>query len=706
MGFVNLKKIMVLSGIASVFAAGANAGQISKICSAKSITIASYTGSSTGVKAGTCYAVAYAQERTAAADKTLVGEVYTRGEPFYLTSDLSYSDFKSLEKCLNACSNSVSASAVASIQKKHAEAVAKATADKAEKKKKEEEKVAAAKAKKDQEADNGGGKPADGSGNKSAATGDTGSGDPLKDAIAAQYAKNGSNVIKDKDGNEVLSYTTSDGQARLRYLSGPNKGQVLNDSLEHIGEKPKDNYTTTGYSGSSRSEWTAAMKANGGTGTVTYADGTKVDYKNGRPAVSYDKDGKPIHRNSTNKGTVMKDDECSKSQDIDPSYTCNATYGIAKATDVGNTILTGAGRMVVTQMGAAAAQSAMKDGSIASSQDAAAKMAKTSFTYETGLTVANLAAAAALSKKTQKHKQNIAKLKPCAESRSTDKYFEDPDCLKEKDYEGAIIEQRDARNTARDATFKAAMVGAQSLAGAIVAKNNQKAAERNARYARDIAAKENAMIFAYNTDQLAQPGPAPTFDPNLMAGTADTNTTSSSSSDNGIDPNAPTGPMLGDGNDLGGGDSSLGAPMAGSFKGGAGATSGGAAGGGGAGAGGGGSTGSGPSGQEESKAAYASEFGTKERYESGGGTGGAKGGAAKGGKDDGGIDLNGLLAQFLPKSEDDLGAKNGILDSVAFGGNRKVAEEEAPSYLDKNADLFQRIHETMSEKNRRGQLGI
>jgi hypothetical protein len=164
--------------------------------------------------------------------------------------------------------------------------------------------------------------------------------------------------------------------------------------------------------------------------------------------------------------------------------------------------------------------------------------------------------------------------------------------------------------------------------------------------------------------------------------------------------------MLGNGNDSGAGNSDVNAPGAGKFQ--AGTAGGGPGGGAGGGApavgGGGGSNGPGP--QEEAKAAYASEFGTKERYENGGaaGPGGAKGGAgAK--KDDPGIDLNGLLAQFLPKGEDEAG-KHSILDSVSFGGNRNVANEEAPSYLDKNADLFQRIHETMSEKNRRGQLGI
>ena len=136
--------------------------------------------------------------------------------------------------------------------------------------------------------------------------------------------------------------------------------------------------------------------------------------------------------------------------------------------------------------------------------------------------------------------------------------------------------------------------------------------------------------------------------------------------------------MLGDGNDLSGGDDSLNAPKAGTFK--EGATAGGPGGGGapGVGASGGGGAGGSPAAQDEAKAAYASEFGTKERYESGGGTGYAPkaGGAAAGKGADGGIDLNGLLAQFMPKADDE-STKHSILDSVAFGGANRSSETPA-----------------------------
>jgi hypothetical protein len=253
-------------------------------------------------------------------------------------------------------------------------------------------------------------------------------------------------------------------------------------------------------------------------------------------------------------------------------------------------------------------------------------------------------------------------------------------------------EQSGAKNLASTAAMKTAIQGVQSLVAARVAKTMANQAKDNAKEARENDALAAQAIFNYDANQLA-PGTTTGYDPNAAAISG---TTSSSTSDTTelTDQDLPTGPMLGTGNDLGGGDDSLSAPVAGKFKGGSGSAGGAASSPGGGAAGGGGGGGGSPAGQEESKAAYASGFETKERYESGGGAPGARGAGGKGGKDDSGIDLNGLLAQFLPKSEEDLGSKNGILDAVGFGGARNIANEEPASLLDKNADLFQRIHDT------------
>jgi hypothetical protein len=87
-------------------------------------------------------------------------------------------------------------------------------------------------------------------------------------------------------------------------------------------------------------------------------------------------------------------------------------------------------------------------------------------------------------------------------------------------------------------------------------------------------------------------------------------------------------------------------------------------------------------------------------YESGGGMVQAGGG---GGGGSSGPDLSGLLAQFLPKDQEKP-QKNGILD---FGSRAPAAQSELPiSLLDKNANLFERIHRTYQEKNQRGLIGI
>lgn len=112
--------------------------------------------------------------------------------------------------------------------------------------------------------------------------------------------------------------------------------------------------------------------------------------------------------------------------------------------------------------------------------------------------------------------------------------------------------------------------------------------------------------------------------------------------------------------------------------------------------------------QGEQKAQYVANFEGRDRYESGGtmvkGGGGAKGASAGGG--DTGLDFNSLLAQFLPKTEGEGdAAQNGILE-YGSGGRGPASAVEAPSYLDKSADIFQRIHQTYQEKQGRGHVGI
>jgi hypothetical protein len=86
-------------------------------------------------------------------------------------------------------------------------------------------------------------------------------------------------------------------------------------------------------------------------------------------------------------------------------------------------------------------------------------------------------------------------------------------------------------------------------------------------------------------------------------------------------------------------------------------------------------------------------------YGGGGGSFGAPGGGGGVGADRG-PDLSGLLAQFLPQKKDEEARGNGILD---YGG-RQPASEAPISLLDRSANIFERIHETYQDKNRRGRI--
>lgn len=89
-------------------------------------------------------------------------------------------------------------------------------------------------------------------------------------------------------------------------------------------------------------------------------------------------------------------------------------------------------------------------------------------------------------------------------------------------------------------------------------------------------------------------------------------------------------------------------------------------------------------------------------YQGTGGGGGAYAGGGAGGRTaDGGPDLSGMLAQFLPKKDEE-GHKNGIL---AFGGERGPAADENYSLLDRKANLFDRIHQAYQDRQRRRVVG-
>lgn len=527
------------------------------------------------------------------------------------------------------------------------------------------------------------------------------------------YDTNYDGKITDNELNQYVrreTGTSSGGNFSINEVESPPTSETSNKAFKYSYVNSSGNTIQT-------NDKAKLLKAVPPGGSLTFTDprGREIDINDkGIIKQERDQDGKILsnYGNAEKKANQTPEeakkekqamtDPCHFSMQVSPDgkYRCQGTTNLIKGAEIGNAVLGTAGKTIVNTIGQTAAAKS-QNGSMSSGYAGSAKMAKTTFTYETALTAMNLAATAALAKKTATHKQNAAELR--AMSVNID---EDDATGKSTRIQKAINEQENQQNKANAATYVTALKGVESLSNAMTSKKIQKDAEKAANLSKQIETTQNKPGIVWDSSAALTAG---NYDPN-QAPLADGTATETSGSLDGSNPNGDTTTggntnLLGNGNDLSGGDNT--GPeehTPGAFKA---AAGGGSSGGGGGGAGGGaagGGSGGGASG-EESKAGYASEWGTKERYESGGGAG-AKGGSGKaGGKDDTGIDLNGLLAQFLPKTEEDLGPKNGILD-FAGSGRAPAAEDESTSYLDKNADLFQRIHETMSEKNRKGHVGI
>ncbi|MGK5088840.1 hypothetical protein WDW86_14880, partial [Bdellovibrionota bacterium FG-2] len=59
-----------------------------------------------------------------------------------------------------------------------------------------------------------------------------------------------------------------------------------------------------------------------------------------------------------------------------------------------------------------------------------------------------------------------------------------------------------------------------------------------------------------------------------------------------------------------------------------------------------------------------------------------------------------MMAQLLKKDEEGMG-KNNILD---YGAAVRGPAADSGSLLDRNADIFKRIHETYQDRNKRGNI--
>ena len=261
-------------------------------------------------------------------------------------------------------------------------------------------------------------------------------------------------------------------------------------------------------------------------------------------------------------------------------------------------------------------------------------------------------------------------------------------------YNEALKEQRAYADKALTGAAQSALLATTEQLSATNLKNQAAADAANAALLLNGPGGGGGAAFGFNGNFSNTPAAIPQNGGILGAGGGPV---TSAATDSG----APTNGIPGLGtplNDVAPNNSVAGGPAAGTFGDAPPAAPGGGAGGA---PGGGGSTSADNSGSGADPAAKLADSG-KVGGSYDGGTGSAMKSGGGGAKLDSGPDLNGMLAQFLPKKEEEVGGKNGILDF----GSRNPASSQNESLLGKNANIFQRIHETYQEKNTKGVVGI
>jgi len=229
-----------------------------------------------------------------------------------------------------------------------------------------------------------------------------------------------------------------------------------------------------------------------GNGQIEYADGKTAIYENGKAVKTVDSNNKEIASKSVSekeKKDAANADECTASTSIDPNnknYRCDTTNRIVKYSKIGNEVLQGVGSSAVNALGATAAMK-MQNGTQSANQKSVAKMAKTSFTYETILGVANVATAVKLGEKTLQHKKNKQAFAGMAAEAGNDTGNQDI-----ARYNAAKIEQSNAQKLAEEGAFKATMHGVKNITSAITAKKLQKDAEKAARLYQQLENPKNS----------------------------------------------------------------------------------------------------------------------------------------------------------------------------------------------------------------------
>lgn len=426
-------------------------------------------------------------------------------------------------------------------------------------------------------------------------------------------------------------------------------------------------------------------------------------------------------------------DPCSYSRNLADrkKYNCDLIKSVNEAANMGNQIAQQAGAMLVSQAGNASISDLANNGKISESYRATAKVANVAATQQAAIGASNTALAVYQLTLRNKYKSNLRTIQN-EKSRISGVDPNAPYTLsgelapggKPTSYASASeaiqylnkieVEQQMALTQANAGIMKSSALAVTAGGNAIVSKKIARDQNDYANKMDDIANQQQALL------ELSQvqvtPAAVATFAPytynnttNVNNGTTDNNGGTSSGDEPALGgPSGIQGPAV-DGavpNEV--------AALPYSAMKAAGGDGGKPAAAGGGGGGGGGAAGGSPALGQEDRAGGSTLVmnGKNENYDSIGksknGAGGAAGATTNAGGGDG-LDLNSMLAKFLPGAgggEEE--ANNGILDYAKREPSRAPANE-APAedmILDRGADLFQRVSATYRDKLEKKEVGI
>ncbi|MBC7690899.1 MAG: hypothetical protein H7222_03965 [Methylotenera sp.] len=549
-------------------------------------------------------------------------------------------------------------------------------------------------------------------------------------AMTSNFGKTNPTLAPADQKAAIKSYywdkATADRAANQAGAAGVTSPQSPTGQISKLESKPVglSDRSATGLAATNAADSAAAAArtpaATNAAGTTPASPVALTDREKKAQRDGLDRDEKrEIGRSLQGYSGLQGKDECSVGSMIDGKFRCDGTRGLVSGAVTANALSQAAASTATQIAGATAQNKATTDGTQSSVNLEAAKLQNTTGMTQVGIGAVNAVLGVLQLNKGTLHKRQAQDLNAGSPSLRSKVKFQDSEgnevqlmnevagttqafqqqAIAAKQNEvlrKAADEQSTISSAAKGGALVSILTGAQMIGQGAVNMAAAKAAKARAAELANLEGRGGKIPGFDNTNLTNQDSGA--RGANSITGDGTSTILDATSDTSGADTTASLGAPFNPGQ----ADNSVnpGAPS-GAFE--KGSTGGPAAGGsGGGGMGGGGGTSPSDSGAATDPAAkYAEQVKTQGNYEGGGG--GARAGGAGGGKADAGLDLNGLLAQFLPKPEEEKDKHNSILEY----GSRSPASDGAPeALLGKDANLFQRISETYKDKNGKGFVGI